>query len=254
MVRACLEDKRCKDVIRASQKILAEHQESMSESDTGFHKEKRNKGDKRARMKLETKRGEDQTSNKLYPSLKNLTLEASGDSEPSEEDEADFEEKAARYERERYDLDGPYTNVAWKEDIQFRKKAVIPTAPPFNPRYKGMMKPNKGASSCPDVWKELGLSFPIFLNANGQRYHEPIDFKTVKQLAESVKTYGVSAAFVMAQLEAISRYCLTPGDWGNLAKACLSSGQYLDWKSYLFEYANAQAAINLASGVDPQRY
>lgn len=28
----------------------------------------------------------------------------------------------------------------------------------------------------------------------------------------------------------------------------------MDWKSYLFEYANAQAAVNLASGVDPQRH
>lgn len=253
MVRACLEDKRCKDVIRASQKILAEHQESMSESDTGFHKEKKNKGDKQARVKLETKRREDQASNKLYPSLKNLTLEASDDSELSE-DNADLEEEAAQYKRERYDLDEPCTNVAWKEDIQLRKKAVTPTAPPFNPQYRDMMKPTKGNSSCPEVWREMGLSFPIFLDANGQHYHEPIDFKTIKQLAESVKTYGVSAAFVMAQLEAISRYCLTPEDWRNLAKACLSSGQYLDWRSYLFEYANAQAAINLASGVDPQKF
>jgi len=73
-------------------------------------------------------------------------------------------------------------------------------------------------------------------------------------LAESVRTYGVSAAFVVAQVEAIARYCLTSWDWGSLAKACLSSGQYLDWKSYLFEYANTQATINLASGVDPQRH
>jgi hypothetical protein len=134
---------------------------------------------------------------------------------------------------------------------------AIPTASPYNPNYKEEIKPkgaNKPSTSfCPEVWKELGLTFPVFLSADGQRYHEPIDFKTIKQLAEPVRTYGVSAAFVTAQVEALARYCLNPGDWGSLARACLSSGQYLDWKSYFYEYANAQAAVNLASGEDPQR-
>lgn len=178
----------------------------------------------------------------------------SDDSEPSEDDEADIEEEAAQYERERYDSDWPHANTTWQRGRQLGKKAVIPRAPPYDPHHKSMVKPAKGTSFCPEVWKEMGLSFPVFLDANGHRYHEPVDFKTIKQLAESVRTYGVSAAFVVAQVEAIARYCLTPGDWGSLAKACLSSGQYLDWKSYLFEYANTQAAINLASRVDPQRH
>ncbi|XP_063134678.1 igE-binding protein-like [Rattus norvegicus] len=117
-----------------------------------------------------------------------------------------------------------------------------------------MVKPEGGTSFCPEVWKEIGLSFPVFLDANGQRYHEPVDFKTIKQLAKSVKTYGVNTAFVITQIEALGRYCLTPGDWESLARACLSPGQYLDWKSYLYDYANIQAAINLASGADPQRH
>jgi hypothetical protein len=41
---------------------------------------------------------------------------------------------------------------------------------------------------------------------------EPVDFKTIKQLAESVYTYGVRAVFVVAQVEALARYCLTLGD------------------------------------------
>ena len=41
---------------------------------------------------------------------------------------------------------------------------------------------------------------------------------------------------------------MTPSDWMNLAKACLSPGQYLDWKAFLIEFANVQAAINLAAG------
>ena len=71
------------------------------------------------------------------------------------------------------------------------------------------------------MWKEIGLTFPVFVDGQGQWYHEPVDFKTIKQLAESVHTYGVSAAFVVAQVEALARYCLTPGDWNNITRACL---------------------------------
>ena len=34
----------------------------------------------------------------------------------------------------------------------------------------------------------------------------------------------------------------------------MSSGQYLDWKSLSYEYANSQAAANLATGQDSQRH
>ena len=64
----------------------------------------------------------------------------------------------------------------------------------------------------------------------------------------------MSAAFVVAQVEALARYCLTLGDWNNITRTCLSSGQYLDWKSLSYEYANSQAAANLATGQDPQRH
>ena len=81
-----------------------------------------------------------------------------------------------------------------------------------------------------------------------------MDFKTIKQLAESVRTYRVSSAFVVAQVKVLARYCLIPGDWNNITWACLSSRQYLDWKSLSSEYANSQAAANLATGQDPQRH
>ena len=41
---------------------------------------------------------------------------------------------------------------------------------------------------------------------------------------------------------------MTPSDWSGLARACLRPGQYLDWKAFLIEYANEQAATNLAAG------
>ena len=41
---------------------------------------------------------------------------------------------------------------------------------------------------------------------------------------------------------------MTPSDWAVLVKACLSPGQYLDWKAFLIKFANEQAAANTATG------
>ena len=40
---------------------------------------------------------------------------------------------------------------------------------------------------------------------------------------------------------------MTPSDWQNLARACLSPGQYLDWKAFFIEFPK-QAAINAGNG------
>jgi hypothetical protein len=87
-----------------------------------------------------------------------------------------------------------------------------------------------------------------FQDAQGGHYHEPLDWKLFQRLAEGFHTYGVSAAFVRAQLENVHCYCMTPRDWQNLAHACLSPGQYLDWKAFFVEFAAEQAAINSGNG------
>lgn len=161
---------------------------------------------------------------KIYPSLKDLSLSSftSSDSELSKYDEADLEEEAAQYERERYDLNWSYRTKPMKREALANKrtKPKVLTAPPYNPDYRGEKESARavrpGTSFCPEVWKKIGLTFPVFVDGQGQRYHEPADFKTIKQLAESVHTYGVSAAFVVAQVEALARYCLTLGRTGTI--------------------------------------
>ncbi|XP_063143037.1 igE-binding protein-like isoform X1 [Rattus norvegicus] len=234
MVRACLEDKRCEEAVRTGQRILTEQQESMSEGEKVLKEGKKRKGGKEVKEKAEKikeridkggNNNQDVETKKIYPSLKALTLGMSSDSELSDNDLVDLEEEAAQYEREIYHPDWPHAYTMQKQAKELDKKAIIPMAPPvppYNFQGKRMVKPAGGTSFCPEIWKELGLSFPVFLDANGQRHHEPVDFKTIKQLAESVKTYGVNSAFIIAQIEALGRYCLTPGDWGSLARACLS--------------------------------
>jgi hypothetical protein len=46
MVRACLEDKRCVEAVKAGQKILTEQQESMSEEDKERMSKRKKKGEK----------------------------------------------------------------------------------------------------------------------------------------------------------------------------------------------------------------
>lgn len=91
-----------------------------------------------------------------------------------------------------------------------RREEVTPTAPlPY--QVLGIT----GNSFCPDAWKGVRSSlgcFPVFLDQQGNSYHEPLDFKVIKNLAESCRAYGVSAAFTTVQLEVLQRYCLTPSD------------------------------------------
>lgn len=56
------------------------------------------------------------------------------------------------------------------------------------------------------------------------------------------------ASFTIPQVEVLHRFCMTPSDWIKLARACLSLGQYLDWRAFLIEFANEQAAANLVVG------
>lgn len=91
-------------------------------------------------------------------------------------------------------------------------------------------------------------AYPVFQDPQGQRYEEPLDIKIIKSLAESVRAYGISGSFTLAQVENLQRYCMTPNDWSGLARAALSPGQYLDFRAFLIDFANEQAAENAVAG------
>ena len=55
----------------------------------------------------------------------------------------------------------------------------------------------KSGKMCPP----LPGAFPVFQDQQGQRYHEPLEWKVVQRLKESVSTYGVQAAFTVTQVE-----------------------------------------------------
>ncbi|KAL6094192.1 hypothetical protein STEG23_017834 [Scotinomys teguina] len=115
MIRYCLKDGKCIDILREGCQALSAHQDNMSESDSkekGNLKKERPKSSKassKLHTKVEKEKETDQSKTKqkssgLYPVLDefaDLTLSDSAEDELDSEEEEDLEEAAAAYERER---------------------------------------------------------------------------------------------------------------------------------------------------------
>lgn len=158
----------------------------------------------------------------IYPSLEYTSRSEEG-SESEEEQLMAAELRKMRLKEKKADSKG-----------RPPKGTGLPSAPP---PYNDSGSTDGGASRCPHVWRQiqadLPVAFPVFTDPQGQRYYEPLDFKTVKALAEAVRTYWVSASFTISLVETLTRLCITPTDRMNMARACLNPGQYLEWKSVL---------------------
>jgi hypothetical protein len=166
--------------------------------------------------------------------LEQLELSSSEDSELATEEEEELEEVAAAYESERY---GPIESA--------------PSVPPPSPPYSKKTGSDTGSShsfGTPAVRRKLRQMFPVFEDQNQGRYYEPLGHKQVKDLAESVRTYGVNASFTQSQVERLAHTAMTPNDWMSVVKACLTMGQYLDWKSIWHNVSANQACANAATG------
>ncbi|XP_012923159.1 endogenous retrovirus group K member 10 Gag polyprotein-like [Heterocephalus glaber] len=98
------------------------------------------------------------------------------------------------------------------------------------------------------------LACPVFEEADAQgnmvRIHWPISFKQLKKLKMACAQYGPTAPFTQAMLESLSTEALPPGDWKQLAKACLSGGDYLLWKTEFSEQCQRTAELNQANRND----
>lgn len=96
---------------------------------------------------------------------------------------------------------------------------------------------------------------PIFEQPDPQnpdqmlRGHQSLPFKTLKELKTSSSMYGPTSPSVLGLLDTISEEAMAPSDWNTVAKACLSPGDYLLWKSNWVELSVEQANRNQAHGV-----
>ena len=77
----------------------------------------------------------------------------------------------------------------------------------------------------------------------------------IKELAESVRNYGVSANFTLSQVKRLATLAMTPGDWQMVAKAVLTNmGQYLEWKVLWYDISQMQARANAAAEGDQRNW
>ncbi|XP_060232832.1 LOW QUALITY PROTEIN: igE-binding protein-like [Meriones unguiculatus] len=175
---------------------------------------------------------EEETSSEGEDQQESSDSEEEAGLDPAEQ--AELDEEAAKYERGRYGRAPPYM------------PGYGPTAPPYEAIEKN--KAGGGSSLIPGKeMKKIQAAFPVWEDAQNQRHHTPLDLKQLKALVESVQTYGVSASFTLALIERLAANAMTPDDWANTVKACLSMGQYLDWRSIYQELCMAQAKQNIAN-------
>ncbi|XP_060232811.1 LOW QUALITY PROTEIN: igE-binding protein-like [Meriones unguiculatus] len=253
--------------LKTGQVALEEVQDSMSETKRSERLGARKKKDTRKNKKAKDppKKGVqppkessppfnplEERPHGLYPvkELKALNLDSSDSSSPGtsdadSEEEAELDEEAAKYEEERYYPDERRINKLPRTC----PPRTVPTAPP---PYE-VRSPN--FSFMPDkVRKKIQMTFPVFETENGGRVHAPVDYNQLKELAESVRKYGVNANFTLVQLDRLANNALTPVDWQMVAKAALPNmGQYMEWRALWFEAAQTQARANAYALTPEQR-
>lgn len=246
------------DLLREGRAALSDYQESMSEgshtgSQKGACKQKIKKKFKEGtEQKKENRRKEEKkrSSNEdtvpsappLHPVLEefaNLELtDFKKEDDLSDQDWGDLEEETARYESEE---EGPYgyAGLSGKSKAPDRSR-LSSLPPPYGPPTGGCHFINRR------TWSRLAAAYPVFQdpNNNNARYYEPIPYKQLKDLVEAAKTYGANAAYTQTLLQRFTGQAMTPSDWWEIARACLSTGQYLDYRSIVVDAAHVQARIN----------
>ncbi|XP_045436161.1 endogenous retrovirus group K member 24 Gag polyprotein-like [Pipistrellus kuhlii] len=84
--------------------------------------------------------------------------------------------------------------------------------------------------------------------AKGQKYPR-LNLKHLKDLKAAVNSYGPTAPFTLTLLESLSDRWLTPNDWLSLARATLSGGEYVLWRTDFVENCRETAQRNSESKV-----
>ena len=79
------------------------------------------------------------------------------------------------------------------------------------------------------------------INEGGELHWEPLSFKLLKELKAAVKDLGPSSPYTLQLVENVSSQWLTPFNWQQTAKSCLTPGQYLLWKTEYEESTKATA-------------
>jgi hypothetical protein len=259
----------CQQVVKAGRRILDEIQDSRSEVkrgervgakrkpgapnkytglSTGLEPEEKLMSGKNTWREI----GRKEEKKDEFKELALSSYESNEELSPSEE--TDLEEEAACYEREKYQPDKMRANQSRKKP-KAAGKGQLAACPPGS-WLQGHSAPPPYVEPQPCVvcqlcaerqWAErqctdsfipkeeqrkIQQAFLVFEGAEGGHVHDPVEYIQIKELAEWVSNYGVSANFTIAQVERLVNHAMTPGDWQTVVKAVAPSmGMYLEWKA-----------------------
>ena len=77
----------------------------------------------------------------------------------------------------------------------------------------------------------LGIFPVVETGDNDEPVWEPLPLKTLKELQLAVKSLGPTAPYTLQVLDMVASLWLTPHDWMQTAKATLSPGDYILWRT-----------------------
>jgi hypothetical protein len=172
---------------------------------------------KRKKKKKKDQPAEVPKRRNLYPPLDEFNSSES-DERLSPSEETDLKEEAARYEGKRYQPDKMRANQSRKRQKAAGESQLAtrppdcrlqsPSAPlPYVQRY------HSDSFIPKEEQRKMQQAFPVFERAEGGRIHAPVEYIQIKELAESVRNYRVSANFTITQVERLAASAMTPGDW-----------------------------------------
>ncbi|KAM6143263.1 endogenous retrovirus group K member 7 Gag polyprotein-like [Erethizon dorsatum] len=133
---------------------------------------------------------------------------------------AELDEEAARY---HHDDEFPILTdkIKWKH----RRKKKGSGYTPMDVGFRGALKKAREAG-------EPLLNFPVLFSGDNEAPSwEPLPFKLLRELKMAVKDFGPTSPYTLQLVNSIAAEWMTPWDWQQTAKSCLSPGLYLMWKA-----------------------
>lgn len=95
---------------------------------------------------------------------------------------------------------------------------------------------------------EFSLCFPVTyeneFGGNRNPTLEPIPYKVLKELKLACSEYGPLAPYTQTLVETLASKWMTPYDWSQVCKSCLSGGDYLLWKTEYDDLAKKAVATS----------
>lgn len=157
------------------------------------------------------------------PSKTNL-LGLDDDDDLSPGDWDDLEEEAARYHHD--------------DDLVFTvKKGSKGSKGPIPAPHRKLLPPVGFAGAMAQAREQGDTSFvfPVVYTGDSDDEDsptwEPLPLKTLKELQAAVRTMGPSAPYTIQIVDMVASQWLTPHDWHQTAKATLSPGDYILWRT-----------------------